>query len=353
MAVTQQQIAEQANVSRSTVAAVMSESQRDRISPEVRERVLNTAKKLGYRPNRHAQVMRGVRSNCIGILSFSSTSSLIHRKLKATTQAIESFNYRFIVEELLWYNSLGPEALTKAIDNFIDARVEGVVLNYPSRRITQSMLNRFLDARIPVVSIGETSLQGLTHFLSDRRWGYQTITEHLLKGGYRRLVLLATLNSYGYDGFSDALKKYPLARKHSSIQTIDIPRNKLDNHPIETHSHIAGMVAMEEVLKRNLNPDAVVCTNDEWAIGAMTACAQAGLRIPEDIAITGFDNDPASGFGVVPITTIDHPIQEISARAVSALMDMIQKDHLLETRDITIKGKLLVRQSCGLAHLQY
>lgn len=191
MIVTQQQIAEATNVSRSTVAAVMSESQRDRISPEVRERVLRAAERLGYRPNRHAQVMRGIRSNCIGILSFSSTSSLIHRKLKSTTQAILENGYRFIVEEILWYHNFpGSDSLSLAIDNLLDARVEGVVLNYPSKNITQKMLDRFIKTGIPVVSIGETSLHGLTHFLSDRRWGYQVITEHLLRGGYRRLVLL-------------------------------------------------------------------------------------------------------------------------------------------------------------------
>ncbi len=203
--ITQQQIALEANVSRSTVAAVMSKIQRDRISPEVRERVMTVAHKLGYRPNRHAQVMRGVRSNCIGILSFNAMCLLVQRKLKATTEAILGHGYKWIVEETLWYRAMGERAVACAVESLIDARVEGVVLNYPSKAFTQEMLDQFLKAEIPVVTIGGVHLKGVPDFLSDRRWAYEKITRHLLEGGYRRLTLFAVNTSYCYDGFNDAL----------------------------------------------------------------------------------------------------------------------------------------------------
>jgi len=329
----------------------MSKIQRDRISPEVRERVMKVAEELGYRPNRHAQVMRGVRSNCIGILSFNAMHLLVQRKLKAATEAILGHGYKWIVEETLWYNALGERAISCAIESLIDARVEGVILNYPSRKFTQEMLNQFLNAGIPVVVIGggPQQLKGVPSFISDRRWGYEMITRHLLEGGCRRLTLLAVNTPYCYDGFHDALVDFPEAAALAEVVRPVVSPSLAAQFAMEERLFLPGEVGMKEVFRRGELPDAVVCANDEWAMGALSCCFRAGVRVPENLALTGADNDPAGRFGAVPITTIEHPVQEISHQAVHRLVTMIRQDEKPKDELICIRGRLLVRRSCGLA----
>ncbi len=348
MAVTQRQIAVEANVSPSTVAAVMSEAQRGRITPEVQARVFAAAEKLGYRPNRHAQVMRGMKSNCIGILSFGATSSLVQRKLKAVTEAVLANDYRFIVEEALWYQTLGKEAIVRIIDNLIDARVEGVLLNYPVVSFSQELADRLLEAKIPVVSIARHGKLQIPQYISDRPWGYRAVTRHLLEGGYRRLLLLASPRSDGYEGYHEALADYPEAQRASRVLIPELPRERLLDYPADARVYAEGAIAAEQVLAQGDLPEAIVCSNDEWAVGALTTFTRAGLHVPRDLALTGFDNASCSAFGTVPITTVDHPITEIAVNAVNHLIRLVRGEVAPGTEAIRVQGRLLIRDSCGL-----
>lgn len=345
MAITQQQIAIEAQVPRSTVAAVMSAAQRDRISPEVRKKVMDAARRLGYRPNRYAQVVRNGKSGYIGMINFGALRQLALRKVQAATEAVRDHGYDWMVQQADWYSRDWAEACDLCVQSLVDARVEGVLLIYPHEYLTQEHLQRFHKAGIPVVAIAGEYLKGIPKFISDRQWGYRVITEHLLALGRQRIALMSKEKPSILNGFLSAFEKYPALREQALTLSATEPRCEED--PCAT-VYLPGLHAMRNVLSaKGPRPDAVVCTNDQWALGALRACAEAGVKVPEEIAVTGFDNDTAGAFGSVPLTTIDHPVEPISRQAVECLVRMIREKTLLSETTVTIRGKLVIRQSSG------
>ncbi|HWL52894.1 MAG TPA: LacI family DNA-binding transcriptional regulator [Chthoniobacteraceae bacterium] len=345
MAVTQQQIALEAQVPRSTVAAVMSAAQRGRISPEVRKKVMDAAHRLGYRPNRYAQVVRNGKSGYIGIINFGALRQLALRKVQVATETIRDLGYDWMVQQADWYSHDWARACDLCVQSLIDARVEGVLLVYPHEFLTQEHIGRFHKAEIPVVTIAGEHLQGVPKFVSDRQWGYRMITEHLLSLGRQRIVLMSKVKIATANGFYSAFEGYPALREQASVVTATEKRCEED--PCAT-VYLPGLRAMREILNApGPRPDAVVCTNDQWAMGALRACAEAGVKVPEEIAVTGFDNDTAGAFGTVPLTTIDHPLEPISRQAVESLVGMIREKKLLSETTVTVRGKLVIRQSSG------
>lgn len=349
---TQRQIAELAGVSREAVSHILNGTTAKPYSAETRRRVLDAAKQLKYRPNRAAQLMRNGRSRSVGILSFNVMRFLAQRKVQAAANALGELGYHWVVEEAAWHQfpeTTEEQAAEEAVGSLLDARVEGVVLVYPSEAMTQAMVDRLVAAGIPVVAVAGDHLRGIPNFVSDRPWGYEQITRHLLRHGYRRLLLLGNDNAAPRQGFRAALADDPDARKYAEIHVVpDLRQDPAP--PAEESGYFPGFYGMEEILQRATRPDVVVCPNDHWALGALTACTRAGLRVPEDLAITGFDNDPAGRFGAVPLTTMDHPSEEISRRAVQHLVQLIQDKRPPKEETISIRGTLIVRHSCGTTH---
>ncbi len=346
MAITQRHIAAAANVSRSTVAAVMSEAQCDRISLEVRTRVLATAEKLGYRPNRYAQIMRNGKSGMIGVIDFEPLHQLSQRKVLATAKAILREGYEPVAQEALWFSKEGGDAGQAACQRMLDLRVEGAILVHPSPFFRQEYLDPLLKSGVPVVAIGGAHLRDqIPCFVSDREWGYQVIAEHLLKLGYRRLAVLAT-----EDGFAESGVRRALKEAGGAAPRIFHPAPIRDRAvPQEIVQHLRGKYGMCEILARKPYPEAVICNNDDWALGALDACVEAGLRVPEEIALTGFDNIAAAQFGAVPITTVAQPVDQISKEAVQTLLAAMRKKRPPKPSPIRISGELIVRRSCGAA----
>ncbi len=110
----------------------------------------------------------------------------------------------------------------------------------------------------------------------------------------------------------------------------------------------SGKAEMQRLLQRLNRPEAVVCTNDSWALGALSASSEAGLRVPQDIAIVGIDNDPVCEFTCPPLTTSAQPTEAIAKKAVEILFKQMRGEKLSESEWlIRLPCQLVVRQSCG------
>ncbi len=345
--VTQLQIAKALNLSRSTVATVFSQAPGRRISKEVTTRVLEMANRMGYRPNRYAQVMRNGRSGYIGILGFNSLRELSQRKIVAAKTELQKHGYDWIVQERHNEGEDLYKATEGLIERLIDARVEGILLVYPDHHITPAMLQKILDEGIPVVGIASDHLQPIPNFISDRHWGYARMVKHLLGGGYRRITLLGLSEGSGPAAFEEAMATCPEAEGEICfICRATCPTEGMSHEYID---YLCGKYGVKKILagKKPL-PEALVCNNDAWALGALTALYEGGLKVPEDIAITGFDNDLSAAFGAVPLTTMRHPIEEISKQAIDCLMEMVASGKTLDSHTVAVRGELIVRRSCGL-----
>lgn len=351
--ITQASIAERLNISRSTVAAVLCNLPTARISPEVRQRVQDTAAEMGYVPNRHAQIIRKGSSGIVGIVNFGMGLHVALQKLQLAVRGLHAEGFDPLVHDTFWFTDRG--ALT--CGRMREARVEGVLLVQPTLWFTQKHLDSLLQAGIPVVSIGGHHLRGIPRIMPDKEQGFYDLTVHLLGLGYRRLTYLGVHDSSvskkagswhtrnAIAGFQRAIKE----KGGGASGTVHLYHEKpalLED--IEAFSpFLSGKLGMEEILKKTILPEAVLCSNDNWAMGALTACRKADLRLPEDMAITGFENEPVSAAGLLPLTTMAHPVAEIAQMAVEFLTGAIRRNVPLEDRLIVLPNKMIIRHSCG------
>ena len=215
----------------------------------------------------------------------------------------------------------GGEAELEAhfLQEFADSPVAALVLaDWPTLTLAPQ-LRPLLDRGVPVLALEPVPELGarVDCITVDRPTGGYRITRHLLELGHRRIGLLhggradAGLQQR-FDGYDRALAEAGL---------------KPDPHleaEITAHTFAAGYEAARRLLRRKRRPTALFCLNDEVAIGAMRAIREAGLAIPGDLAVAGFDDIPAAPFAPVPLTTVRQPVAEIADRAAARLGERIR-----------------------------
>lgn len=356
--ITQTEIARHLGISRSAVASVLSNSTSSRISPELRERILGAAQELGYVPNRFAQIMSKGRSGMIGVINFGGYEQLPHVKVEQAVCRILKEGYEPVVDNALWFADHGRAVCSR----MIQMQVEGVALVHPPPAFTSAHLQTLLDAKIPVVGLG-CGLPGITRYLSDKERGFHLLTTHLLNAGYRRLTLMVGRDSTvrknqlswhsanARSGFQGAISDFQGEGEiHGDVEVVHheiIPPKADVEQSAERATYTPGYHGMRAILQRPVLPEVVLCSNDSWAMGALAACADADVRVPEELAITGFENDPISRYGLLPLTTVAHPVSAIVDHGLGVLMEAIHSG--MPTPDIlnVLPGELVIRKSCG------
>ncbi|HWL51500.1 MAG TPA: LacI family DNA-binding transcriptional regulator [Chthoniobacteraceae bacterium] len=343
---TQKTIAREAGVSIETVSQILGGRYAHRYSEQTQTQVREVAQRLNYRPHRAAQMMRQGRSGLVGVLSSGGNSSLEQRKMMAVAHHLHRAGYELLVHDVLWFTEPG----TPPAQRLVEARVEGVV-SVNSPHLQKRDIEMLHDAGIPLVNLS-SARAGTPSIYSDRLWGYRILREHLLSLGHRRIVFLLSAdlnqtNSALGEDFLSAMCAVPGAE--GLLHTVShYPDGYRPSTPLEYHPCEPGERGMREILARHGRPDAVMCSNDEWALGALTACAREKLRVPDDVAITGFDAIPLTEAGYIPLTTIRYPVDEIGRKGAELLLKLMKQKRLTPDavdQDTSIKGELVVRAS--------
>lgn len=355
--ITQSGIARKLNISRSTVAAVLTNSSHSRISSTTRDRILQTAKEMGYVPNRHAQIMSKGKSGTIGIVTFGSTG-ITAQKEQVAVESVHAAGYDPIQHNVHWYADSGD----KACRRMIELRVEGVILIHPTILFTQKHLDILLTAGIPVVALGSSILNGIIRYMSDKEQGFHDLTQYLISLGHRRLSLLLGEDDLSriYEkesdhpptwhrwkarlGFEKAVSEHPSVQGEVHIARYELRRPGSDG---AADPHKAAYEATKQLLSGDELPDVILCSNDTWAHGALAACAEADLRVPHDVAVTGFENESFSPYGFVPLTTMAHPAAQMAFDGTRHLIAQINKEEPPTDRLVILPCELVIRRSCG------
>lgn len=357
-AVTQVDIARRLGISQSAVGSVVgsysSRSARIRLRPEMRTRVLETAREMGYRPHRHAQLMRKQKTGVIGIIQTRSVLSVATSRAIYAAHAVHDAGYQCLASDGLWY----MDGLRMTVDAMLDARVEGVLLIGPDSTFSPDQLRRFSEVNIPVVSVTGAWFPGIPQVRCDVRQGFFTLSQHLLAIGHRHLVLLtygkprqADASAFLPDeervaGFQEAVRDFEAANPGVPV---DGDTFRIDQADDWVRQGEPGKRGMMQILQRVRRPDVVLCSNDHWAQGALAACAEAGVLVPGEIGLTGFDNETFGEFGTVPLTTMEQPNKAMVGKATEMLVQMIRGETLSENESTIVKmpPDLVIRRSCG------
>ncbi len=334
-AVTLKDVAKKAGLSHPAVSQALTGSLRGtiKVSELTRQRVQRIASEMGYRPSAVARTLRSGRSGLIGVVQHNIIDSIATRRFLGALDAIGETEYR----PYIYHTDARFEETTAGMaDALLSAHVEAVLCLHPPQEIGQSQISTLLDAGLPVAVVGESWVQGASVFVDERRKAFKDISLHVLGRGARRIILLSSgpeLDSNPSaarltDAFTDAVREAGLklnsgkGKNRSGVrmevllssneEVEDAIRQFADIFPL----YVPGYLGMLKIIERGELPEAVICQVDAYAIGAMRACSEHGIRVPQDVAFTGFGNEHAATAGLVPLTTADHPIAELSKLAV-------------------------------------
>lgn len=329
-----EQIARMAHVSRSTVSRVL--NNHPSVRPQVRERVLDVMRELNYVPHAAARSLALSRSNCIGLLiPRSATTIFADPFFSVITQSISKAcmdRSYFVVLALA--AEIGRDFYDKVLRG---RHFDGVIML--SSDIDDPILPRLIKDHVPFVLIGEHPyLQGLTTVDVENRHGAYQAVRHLLSLGYRRIATITgslqmTAGIDRRDGYKHALLEAGIPITPELIAEGDFSRE-------------SGYAAMRRLLSLPQRPAAVFIASDTMALGALRAIAEAGLSVPQDIAVVGFDGLSIDAFANPPLTTVRQPVAELGAIAAQVLIARLE-GHPSITTQTRLPTTLVIRQSCG------
>ncbi len=331
---TLEDIARQVGVSRSTVSRVINGS--PHVSEDVRERVLKAVQTTGFQPNAAARSLASQRSYMIGLVLPQSVSAFFTDPFfPHLTQGIAygCNNNDLTLSLFLAGNHEDEEIILPRISR--RGQLDGVLVQ--SGQLGDWLIERLAKSSLPTVMIGRPfDPAGINYIDVDNVRGASSAVRHLARLGYRRIAHIT--GSAGSSATVDRLEGYKAALQEAG-QPVDLRLIAEGNF-----SESSGYMAMKQLLPHN--PQAVFAASDTMAVGAMRAIHEAGLRVPEDVAVVGYDDLPVAATITPALTTVRQPILKFGARAVELLMDVIANGSA-PARHIILDTELILRDSCG------
>lgn len=351
--VTQAEIARSLGVHQTTVSAILFNKPGVKFSPAVREKVKAAARKLGYRPSASARALRGVRSGLIGVLHFGRDKDVESQRLHQIIQAIHNGGYGPLAMPMVpGVMRLSQHDEVSACTVMLDARVEALALSGFADDFDLEQLKRFQDADIPIVSVTGIKLPGVPFYGADRRQAMYELTGHVIRQGRRKLIYLhrwaseltALVESTAFaavEGFQQAAREHGLSLEQA-IPCIHPAAN-------QRSSYDAGEQAFAKVWESGARPDAVLCYDDSWALGVYGYCQRHGIRIPDDVAVIGYENQRLGNHLFPRLTSASLPYESIAAAALDHLIGVLKTGLPASEKDRTVlfPCTLDIRESCG------
>ncbi len=340
MKVTQKDIAKESGFSQQMVSLVINGGDDPDlpVKPETRKRILETAKQLGYMHNYHARALKTGRSLTFGLmLPQDMARSYFGQELtKGVHARTGELDYELLV--------FSQGSALKAANCLAEKRIDGLVMYFPGKAITRDLVNRW-----PLVLVQKPAENGFPSVIVDEAPGIRQAAVHLAELGHRKVLYLEP----GPDSkgrienrrniFLNALKDAGL---ESAELTLAHPENKNWNigQQLEWYRQ-----EIKNKLSFSSEVTVIMCYSDSIALALYSVLQSRGIRIPEEMSVTGFDNFFAN-LAIPGLTTVSHMLPEIGSRAVDLLVELIDKKieypHEVE---IKVPSELVVRNSTAPA----
>lgn len=334
MAVTIKDIARKLNISVSTVSYALNGGPRP-VPAAVKEQVLEAAKELNYRPNRLAKSMVTGRSNTVGIVPpVVSEDAFLSPYLQLALNGIVN-KAAELHQDVLLYTRYNLSEHEEFLSNLVDGRVDGIMFIAP--QMDQETIELATSLHLPCVSVSGVPLKGVLSFCSANGTGIRQALDHLWDLGHRKIGHLA-----GRLDMQDALVRLQAYQEFLKEKGLVYREDwvGMGQFLIE-----GGYEATKRILAMEDRPTALLCANDEMAVGALRAGHEAGLKMPEELSVVGFDGSPSAIHVYPTLTTVRQPIGEMGQAAMQALYDLIEGrevggNQVFET-ELIIRGSTL------------
>jgi LacI family transcriptional regulator len=334
--VTSRDVAKLAGVSRTTVSFVLNDVPGVKITEDTRLRVLDAARQLDYYPASAARALAGGRTYHIGMVLGEgqqrlSADAFLPTFLQGVTASVHSRDYLLVLQ--MEEDVPSYEAYLRLIR---ERHVDGLILSGP--RTDDPLLPRLTEEGFPLILHGQLGNLAFPCVDVDNRAGAYQAVAHLIGLGHRSIGYISNA-PLSYAGAQDRLTGYQQALAEHGIA--------LDGQGIRTAAFLpqTGYAAMEELLSLPDRPTAVFAASDVIALGAMSAIQAHGLRIPDDVAVVGFDDIFLAPYACPPLTTVRVPAFGLGWTAAEMLIALIEGDR--EVASVILEPELVIRDSCG------
>jgi DNA-binding LacI/PurR family transcriptional regulator len=323
-------VAKRAGVSTATVSRVI--NQTGPVAPETLRSVKTAINELNYRPKRAAQALAGKHSNTIGLVISDIAGDFFSPMLRGIEYGVRENGY-----DLLIYSTQGN--YVSGINAPLgDHNSDGLLVFVDS--IPQSELAWFNRIKFPVVLIHQSppANMNIASVTIENKYGAQRMMNHLIEvHGYRRIALLTGAAEQEDAHWRELGYRESLAAHNISFDASLVAEGGF--------SRDIAYTSVKKWLQNNTQFDAIFADDDESAIGALQALQEAGRRVPEDVAVVGFDDIPLARYLNPPLTTVRAPIEDVGFEAVRQLVRLIQTG---KTDPLTLlPTELVIRRSCG------
>lgn len=301
-------IARKANVSKSTVSRVLNDA--PAVNDQKRAAILAAIDELNYQPDLFARGLVSGQSQTIGVLTQNFGSPIYDAILRAILQDLDSAGYSSIFTDGRWQADLEH----KRIQMLLNRRVDGLILlgGVSPRAELQA-----LAKQIPLIIVARNlaELRAQCVYIDNYQAAYQA-TQHLIKAGHQRIAHITGALSQQdaverRDGYWQAMLDAGLAVEPTLIVEGNFRRQ-------------AGVVAVEMLLARQQTFSAIFAANDQMAFGARLALYRRGIRVPDDVSLFGFDDQPDAAYMIPPLTTMKQPTAEMGEAAAQAILELLK-----------------------------
>ena len=326
-------IAEKLKITASTVSRALNNN--PRISEATKKKVLKTAKQLNYQPNHIASALRSGKSRLIGVIVPTANRNFFSSVIRGIEDIANNLNYKIIISQS--YDEFDKEV--QNVEALLNARVDGIIASIGKTTENFDHFEKVKDKGIPLVLFDRISneLEVSQVVIDDYQGAYQTV-DHLIQNGCKRIVHFTSsqrINIYKERkrGYEDALREHGLE--------IDPELIVFSNMQLED-----GRKNMEEILKKKIPFDGVFSSSDYAIMGAMQVLKEHGFKIPEQVKLAGFGNEPFTSFTEPGITTVDQksiPMGKITAETFFELLNSTSVDAV--AKKTILKPELIIRGS--------
>ncbi|PYO42449.1 MAG: LacI family transcriptional regulator [Gemmatimonadetes bacterium] len=329
--VTIRDVARAARVSVATVSRVQNES--SLVREPTRRRVRTVARRLGYTPHAAARSLSTRRTSSIGVLLPDLYGEFYAELIRGIDQTAQHQGYHLLVA-----SSHNDKATIEAALQAMRGRVDGLILMSPASGAHIPV--RDLPERFPVVLLScNASGRAFDSIVVANRRGAHDMVRHLLARGHRRIAMIT-----GPARNFDAVERWRGYR--AALESAGVRRSRQWEVPGD-FTQAGGFEACRALLRGHPRPTAIFAGNDAMAIGALSALAEAGVPVPGEMAVAGFDDIPMARYMHPPLSTVRVDISALGERAARRLLDAVGNGRRHHNRRETLPVTLVVRESCG------
>jgi LacI family transcriptional regulator len=325
-------IAQALRISTSTVSRALRDA-RD-VNPETRKAVKALAEELDYKPNKLALSLLNRQTNTIGVI-VPNLDYILATMVKGIDEVALGAGYTVMVCQS--DESFGREIVNT--NRLLESLVDGLIVSVSSETKVYEHIKKIIQKKIPLVLFDRVFSDdiGVPKIRLDNIEGGIQATQHLIEQGYRKIAILAgpenlNISNKRMEGYLQTLKENDIKVNKSYIIHCDFNQQY-------------AFEATRELLAMKTRPDAIFTISDRMAIGAMLAIKEKGLKIPTDIGLVGFNNEPVTNLVSPSISSVEMYAFEIGKAAAQLFIEMLHSNANFSEEEIVIKPKLFVRES--------